>query len=222
MLLEEAIPKLKPFINIPFKEFFTYEDLKDLTTDKGIVGKILERTLGLKNTSNLLDFENGELKTNKSRIDGTPRETMAITQISSNIDNILNKQPFENSHLFHKIKNLLYVPICKDGNKLNWRLLPFIHVNLCQPQYSNLLLQIEQDYYSIIDQLLFDIENKSDGYIHTSNGQFIQIRSKDSKPYNPIFSKTFNKNISNKNHAFYFKKDFMLYLQSLSPNYPII
>ena len=32
----------------------------------------------------------------------------------------------------------------------------------------------------------------------------------DSKPYHPVYSRTFNREISNKNRAFYFMKRFML------------
>lgn len=77
------------------------------------------------------------------------------------------------------------------------------------PNFINIKKQLEEDYYSICKQLKFHIENSIDGYIHTSSGKYIQIRSKDSVPYRPIYSNIYSKNISNKNHAFYFKKEFM-------------
>ena len=75
--------------------------------------------------------------------------------------------------------------------------------------------KLEKDYYEICNKLRWNIENSDDGYIHTSNGDLIQVRSKDTKPYRPIFSNTYNRNISNKNHAFYFKKEFMIHCQNL-------
>lgn len=72
--------------------------------------------------------------------------------------------------------------------------------------------QLKEDYYSICKQLGEHIETSADGFIHTSNGKYIQIRSKDSKPYFPIYSDKYAKHISNKNHDFYFKKDFMKYI----------
>ena len=53
------------------------------------------------------------------------------------------------------------------------------------------------------------IETSKDGLIHTSNGTHIQIRSKDSKPYHPIYSHKYGRYVSNKNHAFYFQKQFV-------------
>jgi DNA mismatch repair protein MutH len=73
---------------------------------------------------------------------------------------------------------------------------------------------VELDYYSICKQLVENINNSNDKFIHTANGKYIQIRSKDSKPYHPIYSSVFKRNISNKNHAFYFKKEFMEYVKS--------
>ena len=54
------------------------------------------------------------------------------------------------------------------------------------------------------------IETSPDRRIHTSNGQHIQVRSKDSMPYHPIYSGVYGRYVSNKNHAFYFRKEFVL------------
>lgn len=61
-----------------------------------------------------------------------------------------------------------------------------------------------------------------DKQLHTSSGKYIQIRTKDSKPYHPIYSKEYNSYISKKNFAFYFKKDFMIDLLKKSDDYPDI
>ena len=54
--------------------------------------------------------------------------------------------------------------------------------------------------------------------LHTVNGRFIQIRTKDSKPYTPIYSQKYGRIISDKNRAFYFKKEFMYYIKELEDN----
>jgi DNA mismatch repair protein MutH len=218
--LEDALPYIDGVVGRRFNSVFDKNTLVDLQTNKGNVGQLLELVIGLKNTSRGLDFEDGELKTNKSYPCGRPKETMFITQILSNIDSIITNQPFQETNLYNKIKNLLYVPVCKDGNEENWFFLPYIHVNLESDIFNILYVQLEQDYYAIVEQLNDHIENSVDGFIHTANGKLIQIRSKDSKPYRPIYSKIYKRYVSNKNHAFYFKKDFMVYLQKLSPDYP--
>lgn len=212
MKLEEAKSALRPLIGKTLGQVLNEDDMIDIIKNKGKSGQLLEIALGLKNSNTTLDFEDGELKTNKCSMDGTPKETMFITQILSIIDELLEGKDFYKTHLYKKISNLLYVPISKDGQPSEWFFLPYVHVNLNENKYSELRLQLEKDYYRICSQLKQHIENDTDGFIHTSNGKYIQIRSKDSRPYHPIYSNIYKKNISNKNHAFYFKKEFMKYI----------
>lgn len=72
------------------------------------------------------------------------------------------------------------------------------------------------DYYSICQQLKRHVETSPDGFIHTSNGRHIQVRSKDSQPYHPIYSTVYGRFVSNKNHAFYFQKQFVYDIKSMS------
>lgn len=209
MLLEEAKLKLDNLVGKDFKEIFTEDELKDIIRNKGKSGQLLEIALGLKNTSATLDFEDGELKTNKCNLDSKPLETIFITQITAIIDDLITNKNFYETHLYKKLKNILYVPVAKEGNPEKWQFLQPIHIQLDNPIFESIKKQLEDDYYSICKQLVTHIETSEDGYIHTSNGKLIQIRSKDSKPYHPIYSKTYDRYISNKNHAFYFKRDFV-------------
>ncbi|WP_139904811.1 MutH/Sau3AI family endonuclease [Clostridium thermarum] len=216
MRLEEAVIRITPHIGKKFGEIMNENDMQDIIKNKGKSGQLLEILLGLKNSNTTLDFEDGELKTNKCDKTGKPLETMFITQISGLIDELLEEKDFYESKLYKKIKNLLYVPISKDGQPTDWFVISATHVNLELPKFRDLREQLEKDYYSICRQLKKHIETSSDGFIHTSNGEFIQIRSKDSKPYFPIYSVTYKKHVSNKNHAFYFKKEFMKYIREIS------
>ncbi len=215
MKLSDASLKLNRLSNIPFGELFSSKEIADIIKNKGKTGQLLELALGLKNTSNNLDFEDGELKTNKCDKNGKPLETVFITQIHSVIDDLILKKTFEETHLYEKINNILYVPVCKEGNPVDWMFLPCIHIDLNKPEFSSLLEIWRSDYYSICDQLKKHIETSTDGFIHTSNGTHIQVRSKDSKPYHPIYSKIYGRNVSNKNHAFYFQKQFVYDIQKM-------
>ena len=190
MTLEEALPILNEAVKVPFKDLF--DDLPiDLKTNKGNVGQLLLLHIGLELDSKLKDFSNGELKTNKSDALGDPKETMFITQISRNIDSYVGVDPipFEETQLFEKIDNLVFLPVCKEGERENWFFTSCHHVNL--PSQPSLFKQLKEDYISICNQLTHHIENSKDKFIHTSNGKFIQVRSKDSKPYHPIFSEKY-------------------------------
>lgn len=220
MTLEELKRKIEPLIGIKFGDMYDRNRLDTILINKGQAGQMLELTSGLMLSSSQLDCDDGELKTNKVESTGKPKETVFITQISKEIDNLLNIQPFEESYIYKKISNLLYVPICKEGHQSNWYLMPYIHVSMNNPNFSNLYTQLEDDYYSICRGLNEHITSSSDEFIHTTNGELIQIRSKDSKrangQYNPIYSNKYDRYISNKNHAFYFKKEFVYAIREIA------
>ena len=208
MKLEEAIPKIDNIIGVKFKELYTIDDLKDIKIAKGNTGKLLEKIIGLPVGNTLRDFENGELKTNKCDETGKPLETMFISQISNRFDELLDDSlEFKHSWIYKKIQRLLYVPVVKvDKDPNNWYFLKTVFVDITKNE--DLFKQLKADFEGIKQKVIKDV-NSGDKFIHTSSGKFIQIRTKDAKPYNPIFSKKLNRVISNKNFAFYFKKDFM-------------
>ena len=216
MKLKEAQAKILTICKIPLSELFDESDFPMIIKNKGKTGLLLEMALGKKLDNFNLDFEDGELKSNKCDAQGKPLETVFITQIASVIDELLEEKPFEKTHLYEKISNILYVPVCKVGDPHNWMFLDAIHIDLSNPSFSSLLKTWENDYYSICKQLRNHIETSRDGYIHTSNGTHIQVRSKDSKPYHPIYSNTYKRNVSNKNHAFYFQKHFVFDIRKMS------
>lgn len=216
MRLEEACNRFNQLAGIRFGELFSPADMNMIIINKGKTGQLLELSLGMNLSSTNLDFDDGELKTNKCDAAGNPRETVFITQISSIIDELIQEKPFEQTHLYEKIRNILYVPVCKDGDPKNWMFLPSIHIDLDSPRFSDLRNIWRKDYYSICRQLKNHIETSSDGFIHTSNGLHIQVRSKDSKPYHPIYSRTYERYVSNKNHAFYFQKQFVYDIRRMS------
>lgn len=216
MRLEEACNRFNDLAGIRFGDLFSLADMNMIIINKGKTGQLLELSLGMNLSSSNLDFDDGELKTNKCDAAGNPRETVFITQISSVIDELIQERPFEQTHLYEKISNILYVPVCKDGDPKNWMFLPSIHIDLASPRFSELRNVWRNDYYSICRQLKHHIETSPDGFIHTSNGQHIQVRSKDSKPYHPIYSSTYRRYVSDKNHAFYFQKQFVYDIRRMS------
>ena len=120
MKLKEAQEKIIQLCNIPFSEIFNETDFETIKRNKGKTGQLLELALGKKLDSFNIDFEDGELKSNKCDQNGTPLETVFITQISSVIDELLEEKKFEETHLYEKISNMLYVPVCKVGDPHDW------------------------------------------------------------------------------------------------------
>lgn len=212
MKLIEAVEEIKKVIGIPFKTLYKIEELEGIKIAKGNTGKLLEKIIGLPPGNTLRDFEDGELKTNKCNAIGMPLETMFISQISSRFDELLNDVNFENSWIYQKIDKLLYVPVVKvSENPDDWYFLSYKLIEI--DKGSELFNQLEEDFEVIKAKIKRDLFI-NDGFIHTSSGKYIQIRTKDAKPYNPIFSKKLNRFISNKNFAFYFQKKFMIDIQN--------
>lgn len=219
MKLHEAERKLNEIANIKFKDLFTAEELQTIIVNKGKTGQLLELALGMQLSNTNRDFEDGELKTNKCDETSNPKETIFITQVSSMIDDLFQNKPFEETSLFEKIDNILYVPVCKVGVPAEWMFLESIHVDLNEERFFSLREQLHKDYDIICQLLNHHIETSEDGFIHTSNGKFMQIRSKDSKPYHPIYSNVYGREVSNKNHAFYFKKEFVYEIRKIVGKY---
>jgi DNA mismatch repair protein MutH len=130
---EDAIPILKAACKIPFQELFKGHPA-DLTTNKGHAGQLLERYIGLKLGNHLIDFDDGELKTNKTAPNGDPIETIAVTQIAGVIDDMLADPhcDFERSPLCKKLDNLVVVPVVKNGPCSDWYLLDVYQIDLQQ------------------------------------------------------------------------------------------
>ena len=212
MKLEEIIPKLPEIYQKKFLELKLEEDISGFTINKGNTGQFLQKLLNMPLNCDLTDFEDGELKTNKSRPDGVPDQTMFITQISKDFDSLFFSDSGSN-RLLKKIDNLIYLPVVKTHSKdpNEWYFLPAYHVN------SNIYEELKDIYlkdFLIIKEIILNQLETADKMVHTANGDYIQIRSKDSKDkngnYHPIFSDKLNRYVSNKNHAFYFKRDFMI------------
>ncbi|MDA7606015.1 DNA mismatch repair protein MutH [Pelagibacteraceae bacterium] len=218
MLLNEAYRKLVNLKGKTVGDIFTKSQshIKELKINKGGVGQRLLLYLGLPLDNKLTDFDDGELKTNKTDESGKSKESIFITQISTIIDELICETPkdFYSSNLFKKIKNVVIVGICKDNDDPNKWKFTYCY-NFSYVKNKELFEQFKSDYNSICNQLKKHIQNSNDGFIHTSNGEYIQIRSKDTKPYHPIYSKHMKKNISSKNHAFYFKARFTKHLREL-------
>lgn len=114
---------------------------------------------------------------------------MFITQTASIIDDLLAVKPFYKSKLYQKIHHLLYVPISKEGLPEEWMFLKPIEIDLELPKYHQLSQQLKADYYDICDKLNDQLCCSNTSTLHTASDKFLQIRTKDSKPFHPIFSK---------------------------------
>lgn len=215
MKLIDAIPFLESIELKRFREFLSENELENIKVNKGKSGQLLEIAIGLRNGNFKRDFEDGELKTNKCDRNGNPKETIFITQIKGSFDELVIARPFTQSRIYEKINNLLYVPVCKDSvDPGNWFFLPHIHVDLNTGEFELVREQLKIDYYSICRAIRQQLDSDPAAEIHTTSGELIQIRTKDSISYKPIYSRIYGRYVSNKDFAFYFKKEFVYAIRS--------
>lgn len=209
MSLAEALPLLQAACNRRFGELFVNHP-EDLRTNKGHAGQLLLRYLGLCLDSAVCDFSDGELKTNQANPDGTPDQTMWICQINSMFDTLVSvpPTPFEKSYLHQKIRNLLYLPVVKQSKSAaDWYFQRVVHIQ--SPPGSALFDIFKKDYETICAGIRAHLAN-GDKMLHTTNGKYLQIRTKDSGSYTPIYSSEYGRLVSDKNFGFYFQRQFMM------------
>lgn len=203
--LEQAIEKLHDLEGKRFSDIAT----PDLI-NKGSAGQIIEKAIGLDLSTDLLDFSNGELKSNKF-LNGRPAETLAVTQVGHTLKEISESVRWENSKILQKIGSFIFLPIHKDAPKpADWIVGKATHFE--KTKYRSEYEKLAEDYLSICSQLRSILQNQ--GELHTLNGKnkYLQIRTKDSKDssgsYHPI--KFNGRQISNKNYAFYLRTQFLV------------
>lgn len=222
--LNEAFDIINTITDIPFKDLFDDKSLFADVINKGKSGHLLEHVLlGLNLTSDLLDFTDGELKTVIWRKKNfSPDDTMAITMVNQDIDNFLSDIPYKDSHVYQKIKNFILVPTVKKNiSGKNWEPSKWYyshpyHISIDMPEYKEFYEQIENDYYSIKKQVINKLN--AGGFLETTNGKYLQIRTKGSGKDIVCFSKIYNRNINESGaaYAFYLKLDGLKFIRDLN------
>lgn len=195
MLISEAYTLINTRI---FTNDLTAKSVKIQIADsvnKGHVGLLIEEIIGLPHSSNHLDFNDGELKVfpvykikptraRSPAIFKDPalesyraKETIAITMFS------------RDERVLQKLKRVIFLPYYRDTDREIEIFRPWVF-NL-DTAGSDIRKQIEIDYQTI----------KNIDKLHTTNGKYIQIRTKGgkgSKSYAWYMMKSFiNENILN-------------------------
>ena len=210
MTLQKGYDIISQIPNKSFSEIFNGQDLSDIIKNKGKTGQLLETIILKLNLSNTkLDFIDGELKTNKCKANGEPSETVAVCQISSHFDEMIDDNfNFNNNYIIDKISNMIYVRVDKsNSNPANWKFLPPQHICIKNKKYIFWYDKIKEDLKEICQYMQQICKNNQMLHTTKGSGHYIQIRTKDTAPYHPIYSNTYNKIVSDKNFAIYITKD---------------
>ena len=197
MLVEEGYLKLKKLEGLKLSEINL--------VNKGNDGQKIMSAIGLKNDSSPLDFEDGDLKTNKF-IEGRPSETLWISQMQNNLIEFEKGLDFYDSWIYKKIRQFIYLPIDKTRHHIIGK--PQI---ISEERFPHLYKKLAIDFNYISKEIKNCIDLKRT--LHTINGpsNYLQIRTKASKnKYGMYTPMTINGHkLKDKYMAFYFKKEFL-------------
>ena len=233
MLIDDGLEICKNSINIKFSKLFSdiYTDQNDIIKNKGKTGQMLEKLCGLDLSSNITDFEDGELKTIKmgkksSNPKLSPKESsFQITMLNSWVDELLKEKilPFEKTRLHKKTKKFILMQVNKDdSDPLNWFFRKCVLYD--GSKGSDLYKKLESDYIAISKELKKSLKDPS-SVIHTTNGSndsIIQIRTKGAgnDEDKSIYSDVLGREITNKRSvAFYMKRINFLKFNNENTNY---
>ena len=174
--------------------------------NKGARGQLLEIALGVPNSSDLKDLEDGEIKT------FTVGESIAATQLKHCLSEIIeDKVSFDDSKVGQKLKQTVYVAFSRNNDYVGTEILN-------EETHATHYQELREDYEFICEQIRTAFErgveldqlgfvNRKGKASHTITGpnKLLQIRTKASKTkrndYTPLTfaDVTFN----NKGMAFY-------------------
>ncbi len=166
--------------------------------NKGGRGLWVEEQLGMKQSSQLNDFEDGELKVFKEG------QTIAVTMVQHCLNEIIEKKvSYSDSNVGKKLNNVLFVKFAKSG-----RFVKSLVSNL--QTHQELHIKLREDYDFICNEICRRYDNNEE--LNTINGKhkLLQIRTKASKTklgnYVPL---EYNgKRLKDKAMAFYLTRTF--------------
>ena len=166
--------------------------------NKGGRGLWVEEQLGMKQSSQLNDFEDGELKAFKEG------QTIAVTMVQHCLDEIFDRSvSYSESNVGKKLYNVLFVKFAKTGE--------FVKSLVSNSQtHRELHYKLSEDYNHICEEIRRRYDNNEE--LTTINGKhkLLQIRTKASKTklgnYVPL---EYNgKRLKDKAMAFYLTRTF--------------
>ena len=137
--------------------------------NKGARGQLLELALGVSNSSDLKDLEDGELKS------FTVGESIAATQLKHCLSEIIeDKVSFEESKVGQKLKQTVYVGFTRDNDYVGTELLN----EETHPEHYS---ELKEDYEFICNSICTLFNAGKELNTITGPNKLLQIRTKASK-----------------------------------------
>lgn len=175
--------------------------------NKGSAGLLLERIIGLEANASLKDLEDGEIKTFKV-VGNIPAETIAISMVQHQLNEIANNIEWELSILFNKISSIIFVAVHKDTDDWYYS----APITISNDTNTDLYNRLKEDYNYVCERIRNNIRTNTYLSTYTGPNNFLQIRTKGNKKKDGSYSSNHfgGVNISKAApYAFYFTKNFV-------------
>ena len=160
--------------------------------NKGARGQLLETVLGVPNSSDLKDLEDGEIKT------FTVGESIAATQLKHCLSEIIEDSvSFDDSKVGQKLQQTLYVGFTRSNDYVGCEILN----EETHPEHYQ---ELREDYDFICEQIRTAFDTESELNTITGPHGLLQIRTKASKTNGRYVPLTFaGVTLKDKGMAFY-------------------
>lgn len=183
----EADAALSPLVGVPFGTIFPAEAVRYFgETNKGAAGRGIESLLGLKVSSAPLDFmpfagyAGGELKTVSTTRHGLAKESVSVCSLGTqNLDELLAGVNFAGSYPGLKLREVLVVGICREGEPSGWHLTTVRAFLPGDPIYDGFYGRMSDDYRAISRNLTEQVD--TEGLVRhgtPARGRMLQVRPK--------------------------------------------
>ena len=160
--------------------------------NKGARGQLLETVLGVPNSSDLKDLEDGEIKT------FTVGESIAATQLKHCLSEIIEDSvSFDDSKVGQKLQQTLYVGFTRSNDYVGCEILN-------EEPHPEHYQELREDYDFICEQIRTAFDTESELNTITGPHGLLQIRTKASKTNGRYVPLTFaGVTLKDKGMAFY-------------------
>ena len=176
---------------------FDWSQLNKPGINKGDRGQDFETALGIKNGSDLTDLIDGELKS------FTLGQTIAVTQLQHCLPQIIDETvEFEDSKVYEKLKQTIYVGFDKVGNFLKSKTINEAN----SPEHYQ---ELAEDYGYIAAKIKEAYRNNQQIHTITGPNELLQVRTKASKTNGSYVPLCYNGvQLKDKGMAFYLRSKF--------------
>ncbi len=140
-----------------------------------------------------------------------PFEVIALTQLHNDFDQHMNLK-FIDTDVYRSFNKCIFVFLRKESEIRDFQIINYKIISNC----DKAITAIDEDFGDIINNLKSELKskleqnNKLNVQISSQSGKYLVFKPKDSIPYKPMFSETYNNIISQVNYGWYLNKNFVV------------